>query len=337
MAFDWKAFLRRHNIPYTTTGPNASRGRVNIKCPWCGAADPSEHLGISLRHGGYSCWRNPRGHSGSHPENLIVQLVRCSFAEAQQLVHGEKVMPLGDDLTEYARQSGEFEIKEQRPTRLDMPKDFRSITNGSVMAIPFLTYLREKRHYRSKQIEWLADTYDLRYSVKGRFNRRIIIPIYDRRNKLLTWQGRTIDDDDPDRYLALSNKTQLCAPKETLLGLPLLWTCANPRVLLVVEGAFDAMWITLFGQHFGVYATCLFGLSLQSQQLELLDQLRSRFQYMGLMLDREEATAAFQIANFGAELGVVDFPTEDKDPAEMPPQAVIDLCTKLVSGTQGWS
>src|SRR6185436_20537355 len=85
MAIDWRAFFRRHNIDYVTSGPNASKGRLQIKCPFCGQDDPSEHMGVSIRGKGWSCWRNA-GHRGVSSERLIQALLRCSSEEAKRLI-----------------------------------------------------------------------------------------------------------------------------------------------------------------------------------------------------------------------------------------------------------
>src|ERR1044072_5073781 len=96
MRFDWIAFLRRNNIYYTMKGPNASRGRVNIKGPFCGQDDPSEHLGIKLNGNGWSCWRNG-AHKGPSSETLVAALLRCGATEARQIVEGEQSATLPSD------------------------------------------------------------------------------------------------------------------------------------------------------------------------------------------------------------------------------------------------
>lgn len=52
--------FRSLNIPYFTSGKNVSDDSVNIKCPFCDATgnpDPSDHLGVFVGNGVFSCWR----------------------------------------------------------------------------------------------------------------------------------------------------------------------------------------------------------------------------------------------------------------------------------------
>src|SRR5262245_59631880 len=83
--FDWPQFLTRNRIPFVTEGKNTPRGSIGIKCPFCGVADPSEHMVIRLSGKGWRCWRD-QSHSGSSPERLIQALIHCSLAAALELV-----------------------------------------------------------------------------------------------------------------------------------------------------------------------------------------------------------------------------------------------------------
>ena len=39
--FNWRELLDEQRIAYIERGANVKRGEVNIRCPFCGAADPS--------------------------------------------------------------------------------------------------------------------------------------------------------------------------------------------------------------------------------------------------------------------------------------------------------
>ncbi len=323
--------MRQHNISYVTTGPNASRGHVNIRCPWCGADDPSQHLGVSLKGYGYSCWRNER-HCGRSEAVLIQALLHCSLSEAEMLSGGQRELPADNDFGGELRRklNVEDERLSTRKHKLELPCGFKSLLSKSIFAKQFRDYLVRERHYRDNQLAWLAEVYSLHYAIRGRFAYRIIIPFYDRVGQVVSWTGRSIVPDDPMRYLTLKHSESVCPPAETLLGLPMLWSCNNPRVLLVCEGPFDAMWMTLFGHSLGVYATCLFGLRMSEHQRILLEELRGRFPDTRLLLDSEARFQAFRMANSGTAMGVVRLPEEVKDPAELPPAATLDLCASLL-------
>lgn len=333
MSLDWFSFLRQHNIPYTTTGPNASHGRVNVKCPYCGESDPSEHMGISTSGYGWSCWRNEQ-HRGKNEARLVATLLRCSIQEAEAITKGAISIPEDRELSGRLRSmvgGGEDKDKEEvHTTSLRLYDEFKSLSSGGVFSHQFLNYLRE-RNYHSAQMKWLVNSYKLHYAVKGRFAYRIIIPIYDRWNELLTWTGRTIRPEEELRYSTLKRDEQICSPKQTLLGLPILWSCANPKVLVVCEGPFDAFWVTTFGRSLGVYATCLFGLTMSPEQAELLLGLQERFDRTVVLLDNAASFQAFRIAQSGLNLGVRSLPSNAKDPAELSSGEVVDLCLSLVS------
>ena len=337
------AFLHRHGIDYSERGKR--RGWVQIRCPLCGDADPGTHMGLRLNGKGYSCWRNPRQHSGTDIATLIPLLIGCSAEEAHNIAHGESEKPSDSELfTRLQKQLGGDtmvveEVHTSRPPV--MPKAFKSLNNGSPFATPFLNYLK-KRGYSDWSIAWLVDTYDLRYCVSASasmFANRIIIPVHDRRGTLQTWTGRSIKKNEELRYFSLPvsvrdwiDQVALCATKDTLLNLPLLWTCKRPEVLVLVEGPFDATWFTYTSRSFGVYATCLFGLNLSEAQSELILQLRQRFSKVVLLLDAAASRQSFRIANSGLDIQTYRLNEKYKDPAELPPEEIIRICIELTSG-----
>lgn len=329
--FDWKRFLDSHGIEYVTTGPNASKDHLNVKCPFCGSSDPTQHMGISLRGKGWSCWRSV-SHRGRSRQKLIQALLGCSSEEAYRLSHdgGPPALPSDEDLALDMRSKLSVEDEIHIVRELELPAEFKPMSSDSVLAKQFRRYLEDDRGYRSRAVKWLCSNYNLQYAVRGRYAYRVITPIYDRYRNLLTWVGRTILDAEP-RYLAPRDVTVRCNVKQTLLGLPLLCSCPNPRALLVCEGPFDAMWISVHGKSLGVYGTCLFGLSLSDSQAVLLEELRTRFDYVGMLLDSAADTQAFRLANDGMSLPVVRLRAGVKDPATLPPQEVVDLCLSVTS------
>jgi len=86
--FDFKAFCDAKNIPYVTSGKNVSIGNFNIQCPFCGHADPSEHMGIEVATGYWGCWRESK-HRGKSPQRLIMRLLHIGFDQANEIVDGQ--------------------------------------------------------------------------------------------------------------------------------------------------------------------------------------------------------------------------------------------------------
>lgn len=207
--------------------------------------------------------------------------------------------------------------------------EFKRLIPGSVFGRPFWQYLRE-RGYRDAQVKWIVDTYGLMFARDGNFAQRVIIPIYNRRGELLTWVGRSIRRKEQLRYKALSMRSgALCQPQEALLGLPYLWKCEDPQVLVVTEGFFDALRVTVFGRAFGVYGTCLFGLNISGEQIGQLNALDERFARKVLLVDPDAKLKALQIAHAGAGLEIVNMPSGFEDPAVLPPEVMTTVAFRL--------
>jgi hypothetical protein len=332
--FDWTRFLRQHHIEFIERGGSTTRNNVNIRCPMCADSDKGFHLGISLKGKGWNCWRNVQ-HRGRSRSRLIQLLLKCSEQTARELAGTASVdLPVDVDLGQQMRSALYPDEAPRSHGPLRLLSEFKPLVQDGFLAKPFWFYLRE-RGYRDKQIEWLCQSYQLHYATRGPFSYRIIIPIYDRRGKLMTWVARSIRPQEEVRYKALSVEpvrelpAALAAPYQMLLGLPLLWRCPDSRVLVVCEGPFDALWITTYGRSFGVYGTCLFGLNLSEAQQYQLSDLQERFEREVLLLDSEASFQAFRLSQSGNDLRVIRLSENVKDPAELPSSEVISLCSRL--------
>ena len=325
--FDWPLFLRSQRIAYG--GPDG-QGWVKLHCPLCGMADHGMHMNVHTRKGWWHCWRNGE-HRGRTFVNLIQILLDCSLAEAREIV-GDSVRNTPTDEAMLARLSHMLDpTLPAVPTELTLPKELRSLKTVSRFAGPFLNYLRE-RGYRGGALKWLIETYDLHYATEGPFAYRVVFPVRDRDRQLLTWTGRSIRQGDEKRYLALSGKVARVSPKQTLLGLPYLWRCPDPNVLVICEGPFDAATVECYGRAQGVHATCLFGLSMSGEQLGHFMGLRQRFRHLVLLLDSAARHRALRLVDMGADYSVFRsyrLPEHIKDPGELTAKEAVDLCYKI--------
>lgn len=340
--FDWPRFLRQHRIEFVTKGPNTARHHISIRCPWCGEADPSEHMGISLRGQGWGCLRNS-AHRGRSNFRLVQKLLNCSAQEAQRLVGGSEAQaPTIDDFAASAaalrKMAGTTAPEDRGPLR--MPQSFKPLLNGSVFSRPFTTYM-QKRGYRDAQIHWLGENYDMRYCVDGDFAQRLIIPVRDRYGELLTWTGRSIQQDAIPRY-----KTLRVTPHEdypdapvaklpvnhTVLGLPVLWAAPNPRALVLVEGPLDALKLTAYGRAFGLYGAALFGLNVYAEQVSEILQLAGRFEQTFLLLDEDANLQRLRLMRTLGPLGVqaLKMPPGSDDPGAMTGAEVAELALNVL-------
>jgi hypothetical protein len=331
---DWIDFLEQHRIEYRTTGKNVARGNVGIRCPFC-EDEWDFHMGISLQGRGWHCWRRPE-HSGSWRRShvLIQQLLGCTEAEAKRRAYGDRALPEdGDGVTTLMRRLGAIDedfAPAYKPTELRLYKEFAPILNGSPKASRFLDYLAD-RGYDENQLPWLCKHYELHYCTAGKFRNRIIFPVWDRYRHLLTWTGRTIDDDVELRYRSLSNDEGIESVRDCLLGLPLLWKCVKPHLLLVCEGPFDALRVTMLGRHFGIYGTCMFGLSISQTQASLLEDLQERFAHIRLLVDSSASFRLIALTDSVVRLGICRLPSQYKDPGGMPAQALVEFLVGLLN------
>lgn len=341
--FSWPRFLRQHRINYVTSGPNTARDSLSIRCPWCGEGDPSQHLGISLKGRGWGCLRNA-SHRGKSSVWLVQKLLGVGEAEARRLVWGDAALaPTQSDLeTSFAALQTHAGVSpsSQKPERLVMPKEFKPLLNSSPFSVPFLAYL-EERGYRTAQIKWLAERYDLRYATAGLYAHRIILPICSRYGTLLSWTARTIRKDVTPRYRTLRVRPDerhpnapvaLVAANNTLLGLPVLWGADNPRVLILVEGPFDALKLTAFGAQLGLYGAAVFGLNFYPAQLAEIQELAGRFDRVFMLVDEDAELQRLRLLDALASVNCrpLRMPPGADDPGAMSGGEVVKLALELV-------
>lgn len=340
MSWDWLQFLTRHRVHHVTRGHNVGPDEVNIKCPFCGDADPSEHMGISLSGRGWRCLRCDQ--KGKSRANLIEKILRCSREEARRLAGYDEPPAQTEDYSRRTTLLWTDRAPPPSPAPPRMPPAFRPLMDGGPMSEPFVRYMAG-RGYGPAELEWIAREYDLRYATTGPFAWRVIIPIRDRRGALITWQGRAISPNEGAKYKTLSAQLDRASygqvasrsSQRTLLGLPALHAARDARALIICEGAMDAIRLSLYGRALRVYATCLFGLGVSDDQVEELEELAGRFPRRWLCIDaREAATPSVRgpilrrLASVGARL--LDLPPSAKDPGELPAGQAVGLCARAV-------
>ncbi len=313
--FDWKRSLTSRGVPFHTSG----RHELVVHCPFCGEADQSQHLSISTRGRGWRCLRNPTQHHGSQYTHLLAKLFNCTAEYARALL-GEEAVALPDEDTfseSWRRQLG-IDTVSTKPKFLKLPESARPLaTRTGPIAKKFWKYLGD-RGYTLEQSRWIADVYNLHYAVSGHWAYRMIIPIYDTRDVLMTWTGRSILPHEKVRYKTLSGEHALAPPSNLLLGLPMLNSVYNPRCLVVTEGPFDAIAISALGHRAGVYGTCLFGVQVSEAQSLLLDQFAERFSRIRLLVDPDARMRVLGLRDrLPKSCVVTDLLEGVKDPAEL--------------------
>lgn len=322
MKFDVVAFLDAYSIEYITTGRNVKAGNVNVKCPFCGSTDPSQHMGIRLDGRKYGCWRNS-SHRGKHIERLISALVGCSLKEAKSIIE-EGVRPdtpWAELRDRVARLRGEEDAQERPgatiPPETTLPRGVRPIAPQGPTR-KFFRYLRT-RGFRKRDIELLCERYKLRCGLFGKWSGRLLFPfVY--KGKVRGWTARAISDKAKIKYMSeppgdLAKATVFNYDRAVRGG----------KILVICEGPLDCLKIDFYTP--GVRAVCLLGLSATPSQMRQLLRLAAKYERVVLLPDTEAVSAGIRLQS---ELAVINpemghLPDGIEDPGKLTPREAYSL------------
>jgi hypothetical protein len=285
----FETILAAHGISYRASG----RDEILVRCPQCGSADPSQHMAVNTNGRGYRCLRNPTQHKGKIYSRLLALVLNCSLERAKELLGEKQTLPLpsrDEFASSWRKQLGLVGPEgPTTPKKLQFPKEIKPLVWGSPRSTAFWNYLLQERGFTRAQAEWASEAYDFHYTVWGKYSYRIVIPIYNGTGELMTWTARAIDPRADIRYMTHPKGEAVAPPTSLLLGLPILSKTRLTRYLVVCEGPFDAIAVSVLGHSLGIWGTCLFGLELSEIQADLLSDLADRFDRVGLLLDPEQA------------------------------------------------
>lgn len=318
-------------------GPNVKRGEINIRCPFCGSADPSFHMGLNLDTGFWACWRN-RDHRGKSPLRLLVQLLGVSYYQARKLAgltDDTYVDPDGFDAVA-ARIMGRDNLEKVEHVRrefLDYPREFHRLDErGSGRR--FFYYLAWDRNFGMAGTRALADEYGVMYANRGPFKERVIFGYRDHDANLLGWTGRAIAEASI-RYRDLETDDCIVPIKQTLLNLE--HAARGGKVLVVCEGPIDALKVDVFGSRFGVRAVALSTNSLSAAQTYLLEEVAPFYEKVLVMMDQASQLGVVDSMRMRQDLrtvsnaSIIPVPYDLKDAALMSPRQAVRWAEQLVN------
>lgn len=330
---DWRGLLDEHRIPYIERGANVKRGEVNIRCPFCGSADPSQHMGLNLDTGWYSCWRNRKAHSGKSPLRLLMALLHVPYWRAREIAG------LGDDFIDpegftalAARVLGRAKTEEgQTPSAsrfLAFPREFAPLLGRRC---------RRHRGYLEDRgfdfIDDLAEDYDLQFASAGDWRDRVVIP-YKIDRQLVAWTARAIAP-SAIRYRDLEYDECLVPPKETLYNYDAI--AKGGKALIIVEGPLDALKIDHYGHGIGVRAVALSTNSVTDEQAYMLEEAEDQFENKFVMMDMASGLGLVdsmrmrQQLAFIRDLQIARVPYGLKDAGEMTPKQALRWTEQIAS------
>jgi len=291
-----KVILESMGIPFIEEGKNVKRGNVCIHCPYCGSLDPSFHLGINIKNGRWSCWRNA-SHRGKDLAGLISKVCHIPYKTAHGIVWSglrdrkgfkEQLQDILDKMTQ-----------EEKPKPIPWPKQFVPIMEKD----RFWEYMRT-RGYNTKALRWVLKNYPIYKANTGNYKDRVIFPIYDLSGNLTGWVGRAIG----------ASKRRYMMEKWGNYGVLFRNRIAyGGRALVICEGPFDSLRVDYLGRNLGIHSTALFSTNIKPSLIRALRLLSNRYDTMVVLLDKGEETNSIKVA---LEVGAKVIPLRTvKDPA----------------------
>lgn len=323
---NWKSFLDTHQVDWVESGSNVSYGNLGIKCPWCGQADPSHHLGIEPISGKWNCWRDP-SHKGTTPYYLIQKIARCSKAEARTI--------WGDDSSAFVELDAlekELLTERTKSSTIVTPREVSFSENEFLLSTNdfskrFIWYLW-RRGFEDPLVT--ATDYQLRGSITGEFTNRLIFPIlYE--GVLVGWTARAISD-SLVRYKAYP-------AGGNSIGRRYLYNYDNAAegggVLVVCEGPFDTLKIDAYAKEYGIRSVALMGLSLTDPKVKLIDTLSHKFNKTIILLDNGAEWASMEAKDrlcCANNVSVGDFPLDlkAKDAGDLDRVGILRLLQSVI-------
>ena len=276
---DYESICKQLDIPYWTSGKNNVEGCLTIHCPCCpdNDPDPSRHGNLNPADGSYSCWRC----KGSHPSVVIARAAHISVQAASDLIR-KYTTGVASVKREEVKMANSITLPGSY-TPLDIHRNYLESRGFDVGELKFYHGIK----FTGMMEKWEGMNWQF----------RVIIPVFDRRNNLVSFQGRDVTGKQ-DRYLFPPKEKQVKDCKTILYGAEL---CGKKDDLLVVEGVMDAWKL-------GAGAVCTFGSSVTQEQVLEMSHWRRVF----LAFDNEPAAVqhardvAKQLSSLGTEAFLVN-------------------------------
>lgn len=252
--FDVISYLQSRNIPFSYSGNNVSSGWVGINCIFC--IDGSNHLGINLSSGSFSCFKCAE-------KGNAIELI--------QEIDGVDAKTAFSIMNEYTE--GFFSPREKTyQSKVKFPPG--TSKNFSEKHLSFI----ENRRYEAQAV---IKQYDLfATGPLGDYKYRLIIPVF-LKNRIVSFVGRDVTDKSALKYKNSSEQYSIKDVKQCLYNMD---SVIQDRAV-IVEGIFDAWRI-------GDGAIATFGTQYTREQLRLLKGLKRVF----VLYDNDAISIAHKLA-----------------------------------------
>lgn len=327
---DIEKLLNDYNVKFVTGGHNVAKGNINVKCPFCGSADKSEHLGINLSNGFWGCWRS-EAHRGSNLAYLLQHLLSVTYREAERLSGKDAISY--DPASLDAVAGGMLQDTDTKGTDVSnnrsilLPQEFRPLHDAKMASERFLYYL-SGRGFPIKYLENMSRHYKIKYAISGDYANRIILPV-SMYGVTVSFTARSIKPNNNLRYLSASNEDSFLSIKSTIYNFDA--ALSGGDTLFVVEGPFDALKVDWFARDYKCHAVALFNMSMESAQYAMMLDLIPLYKRVVFMLDSGEDSKSNEMAEefvFFKKVEVMggNVPFGKPDPGELSAAEVKTMC-----------
>lgn len=243
----YRQVVERLNLHYNKP-PNEERGF--FFCPFHGEKNPS--LSISFDKGIWHCFSC---HKGGSLNELCKQMVGKNIFRVLGLE--DEFKNLGEDTKLEYIPYQEKEINEE-----NISLDIRGVLLPYNLSNEALSYL----HIRGISLD-IAKKYNFQYAedinINGRkFMKRLMIPIYGEKGKLVNYEGRDV---------TRKNKIKVLYPKDSIKPIWNIQNLDRKAPLYVTEGLID-LFLLEEDREFFNNITVIFGSAISSYQKKMLQQ-----------------------------------------------------------------
>lgn len=255
---DIQQYLESKNIEVFTKGNNVTSGWLNIRCPFSGCFDHSNHLGIDLKSNFFNCHLcSEKGHI----TKLIKEIEGCSWTKAKNIAR---------NFSDY-----DYEIEDDFK-----PLDTSIIPKEASDIFPqkHIDYLLS----RNFNANYLIKKYKLRAChTTGKYRFRIIAPIFIDRI-IVSFVAIDVTDEAESKYKLCPNKDAIY-PKRKII-----YNIDSVKDKIIISEGVNESWA------FGDGTCAIFGKKLTKDQINLL--LEKEIARVTILLDPEAINEGEEIA-----------------------------------------
>ena len=309
---DWVETLDYFGVEYVEHGPNVAQNNINVQCPWCGGADTSHHLGISLNGKGWGCWRDS-GHRGKSPVKLLAALTHRPWRDIEKILGEAEIIERTalDEILE-ALENPKTKTKAPAAEAVEVPSTLRRLTR-KVADKQFFDYLARRGFSKPRTV---AKKYGLMRDTSTEWYGRVIMPVQKDR-KIIGWTARAM----AKAHLRYKAHPPGPAVSSALYGTE--W-CPGGETLFLVEGPFDAIKLDWILRGTESNAVASMSTALSAGRRRHLVQTLSRYENLCVLFDQGADGHAMDVLDnvrHATKAAMFCLPSDIDDPGDLPESA----------------